>query len=335
MNVAVWNKALRRIVHLEKGEWDELDIIARWLIATRAAVLVMTFIPCAMAGLLAYRDGAFQPLLWALTTVGLLMAHATNNILNDLIDYASGVDKGNYFRAQYGVQPLEHGLMTIRQSLAYAAVTGLVALAAGSYLVYVRGNVALGLMAVGCFFVLFYTWPLKYIGMGEFAVLAVWGPLMTGGAYFVVTGNWSWPVCVASLPCALAATAVLFGKHIDKLDSDKEKRIRTLPVILGERNARFAVLAMMAMQYAFIIYLVATGFFSPALLIVFVALKDACLIWLVYKDPRPETRPEPFPADVWPLFYVALAFHHCRNFGIFFLIGLMADVLLHSLGVLT
>jgi 1,4-dihydroxy-2-naphthoate octaprenyltransferase len=35
------------------------------------------------------------------------------------------------------------------------------------------------------FFVLFYTWPLKYIGLGEIAVLIVWGPLMIGGGYFV------------------------------------------------------------------------------------------------------------------------------------------------------
>gem|GEM_PF-1839331 len=31
---------------------------------------------------------------------------------------------------------------------------------------------------------------------------------------------------------------VLFGKHIDKFEQDKRKGIHTLPVILGEKNAR-------------------------------------------------------------------------------------------------
>ena len=47
---------------------------------------------------------------------------------------------------------------------------------------------------------LFYTWPLKYIGLGEIAVLLVWGPLMIGGGYFVITGVWDWNVVLAGLP---------------------------------------------------------------------------------------------------------------------------------------
>jgi 1,4-dihydroxy-2-naphthoate octaprenyltransferase len=105
-----------------------------------------------------------------LTAIGLVLAHATNNLLNDFIDYVRGVDKDNYYRAQYGPQPLEHGLMTKRQLLTYAAVTGLLALACGLILVAWRGPLALLLLGLGAFFVLFYTWPLKYIGLGELAV---------------------------------------------------------------------------------------------------------------------------------------------------------------------
>ena len=125
MNVAMWAKALRVIPRVSKEQWDELDVVSRWLIATRSAVLVMTFISSAIAGLLAYRDGAFDAPLWAAVTLGLLFAHATNNLVNDLTDHARGVDVGNYFRAQYGPQPLEHGLMSRAQVLRYTAFTGI------------------------------------------------------------------------------------------------------------------------------------------------------------------------------------------------------------------
>jgi 1,4-dihydroxy-2-naphthoate octaprenyltransferase len=326
MNIAMWGKALRVIPRLSKDEWRALDLISKWLVATRAAVLIITFISAAIAGILALRAGKFDLTLWLLLTVGLLMAHATNNLLNDLTDHIKGVDKDNYFRAQYGPQPLEHGLLDMRQVLLYAAVTGLIAVIAGSYLVYLRGTLGLILLGLGAFFVLFYTWPLKYIGLGEPAVLVVWGPLMIGGGYYVITGDWDWNVVIASLPYALGATTVIFGKHIDKFAADKAKGIHTLPVLLSERNARYTAIGMMALQYILTIYLVAIGYFTPALLLVLLALTAVPLVFGVYSKPKPEQRPDNYPADTWPLWFVAFAFLHNRRFGLLFLLGLIADL---------
>ncbi|NTU75417.1 MAG: prenyltransferase, partial [Anaerolineaceae bacterium] len=171
MNFRMWAKALRVIPRITKEEWETLDVISKGLIATRAAVLIMTFISAAIAGLLAALAGQFDWLKWTLVAVGLVFAHATNNLLNDRTDFSRGVDKDNYFRTQYGPQPLEQGLMTSKEHLAYAAVTGLIALAAGIALWLMTGWLTLVLMAAGAFFVLFYTWPLKYIGLGEIAVI--------------------------------------------------------------------------------------------------------------------------------------------------------------------
>ncbi|OIO98456.1 MAG: prenyltransferase [Anaerolineae bacterium CG2_30_64_16] len=333
MNISMWVKALRVIPRLDKGEWEGLDVISKWLISTRAAVLIMTFISAAIAGILAYRDGAFNWGLWALLAVGLVMAHATNNLLNDLVDHRKGVDKDNYFRTQYGPQPLEQGLMSERELLRYAAVTGLIALAAGAYLIYVRGWLALLLLALGAFFVLFYTWPLKYIGLGELAVVLVWGPLMVGGGYDVITGAWDWHVVIASLPYALGPTTVIFGKHVDKFLADKARGIHTLPVLIGERAARYAVLGMMAFQYLLVIYLVVIGFFTPAMLVVLFGLTAIPLVWAMYRQPKPAEMPAEYRADVWPLYFVAIAFLHNRRFGLWFMFGLLIDALLHVLRV--
>lgn len=60
MNVAMWGKAISVMPRVSKEEWKKLDVIAKWLIATRFAVAIMTFISASIAGLLAYRDGAFD-----------------------------------------------------------------------------------------------------------------------------------------------------------------------------------------------------------------------------------------------------------------------------------
>ncbi len=151
LNPAMWLKALQVIPHVTQEEWARLDVISKWLISSQAAVLIMTTISGAIAGILAYQQGSFNFWLWLLLLLGL-----------------------------------------------------------------------------GVFFVLFYTYPLKYIALGEISVLVVWGPLMIGGGYYVITGGWDWNVVIASLPYALGVTGVIFGKHIDKFEMDKAKRIHTL-----------------------------------------------------------------------------------------------------------
>ncbi|MCJ7584263.1 MAG: prenyltransferase, partial [Anaerolineales bacterium] len=134
MNFAMWRKALTVIPDVSKEEWDKLDIISKWLIGTRAAVLVMTFLSAVFAGLFALHDGySVSPLAWILLTLGLVLAHAANNIFNDYTDYVRGVDKDNYYRTMYGPQPVADGLLTKTQHLIYFAVTGLLALACGIY----------------------------------------------------------------------------------------------------------------------------------------------------------------------------------------------------------
>ena len=331
MNVAMWGKALRIIPRLSKDEWDKLDVVAKWLIATRAAVLIMTFISAAIAGILALGDGLFNFWLWLVLVVGLVFAHATNNLLNDLTDYRKGVDKDNSFRTQYGAQPLQQGLWTERDLLTYAAVTGLIALVCGIYFVLLRGWPAVALLAAGAFFVLFYTWPLKYIGLGELAVLLVWGPLMIGGGYYVITGQWSWLVALAGLPYALGPTTVIFGKHIDKYKEDKAKGIHTLPVIIGERAGRATVLGMIVLMYLLVIYLVVSGFFTPAMLVVLFALTLVPSVWRIYRKPYPEERPESFPPEAWPTYFAATSFVHNRRYGLLFLLGLLADAAIAGL----
>jgi 1,4-dihydroxy-2-naphthoate octaprenyltransferase len=157
---------------------------------------------------------------------------------------------------------------------------------------------------------------------------------MVGGGYYVITGHVSADVIIASLPSALAATTVLFGKHIDKLDADAAKGIRTMPVLLGETNARYATIGMLTLQYLLVLYLVLTGAFSWLLLTVLLAGQWYWRALRAYSHPRPAAPPPEYPPNVWPLWYAAFAFQHTRRFGMLFLVGLLADVLARKVGLI-
>ena len=331
MNITMWRKALNVIPRVTKEEWQGLDVISKWLISSRAVVLIMTFISASIAGILAVQAGSFNFGRWLLLVIGLIMAHGTNNLLNDYTDFSKGVDQNNYFRSQYGPQTLVDGLMTKRQLLTYAAGSGIIAIIAGVILVYSQSGYAWLLFGLGIFFVLFYTWPLKYFALGEIAVLIVWGPLMIGGGYYVITGEWDWNVIFASLPYALGVTGVIFGKHIDKYDMDKPLQIHTLPVVIGEKASRTILLGLIFLQYILVIYLVIIGFFTPVLLIVFLAVKVLLDILPRFRSPRPAEKPEDYPQNVWPGYFAAAAFFHNRRFGLLFLAGLILDTVIKLL----
>jgi 1,4-dihydroxy-2-naphthoate polyprenyltransferase len=332
MNLTMWKKALQVIPAVTKDEWNALDFVSKWLISTRAAVLVMTFISAALAGLFALRDGKFNLVSWLALTLGLILAHATNNLFNDYTDFVRGVDQDNYFRTLYGPQPVANGLITKRQLLTYTAGTGLFALLFGLYLIAINAwdPTIWILLGLGAFFVLFYTWPLKYIALGEIAVLLVWGPLMIGGGYYVLAHQWDWNVVWASVPYVLGVTTVIFGKHIDKIEVDRAKQIHTLPVLLGEKVSRYTVIGMMILPYILTVGLIATKYFTPVMLIVFLALPSLRQVFLAFLKPRPATRPEGFPDGQggWPLYFAPLGFANNRSFGGLFMLGLLIDVAL-------
>ena len=322
----IWFEALLGMPSIEAERWHRLDLVSRWLVATRAAVFAMTFLSCALAGLFALQAGRFEPIRFGLLCVGLTLAHATNNILNDVSDHQRGVDKDNAFRTRYGTQPVEEGLMTVRQARLWALWTALPALGCGVVLCWLMGWAVLPFFLIGIALVFGYNWPLKHYGLGEPMVVLVWGPLMVGGGYLSITGDWSWPVALASVPYALGPTTVLFGKHIDKIPWDKPRGVRTLPVLLGQATARATTLVLVALQYLMTLALVVHGTVGWPVLCVFLAAPFVGRLWSVYRQPTPVGPPRGYPGGVWPLWYSAHAFVHFRRFGVLFVLGVAAGI---------
>ncbi len=333
INFAMWRKASSTLVRMEdRRQWDALDVISKWLIATRSGVATVTIYSCLIAGALTLRTGHFPWLTWLIITVGLFIAHGANNLINDYTDFSRGIDTDNYFRTQYGVHPLVQGFWTKPQALRWFTVSGALAFLAGIYALFVTGfhPVVIGLFAYGAVMLLFYTYPLKYFALGELTIFLIWGPVMIGGVYFVLTREWSWMVALAGVPFGLSTTCINIGKHIDKSAEDRQKRVFTLPVVIGERAARFVNMAAILLAYALTIYLIAMPrFFTPVLLIVFLASGKAWIAITRLSRPRPAAPPPGYP--IWPRWFSTVSFVHNRWFGNLFVLGVLLDTIVRAL----
>lgn len=335
INFAMWKKAAWELIKMDdKKEWDSLDVISKWLIATRSAVTAVTIYSSIIAGALAWRDGVFSFWPWLVVTIGLFIAHGTNNLLNDYTDFSRGVDKENYFRTQYGVHPLVQGFWTKSQQIQWFLVSGLIAFLSGVFaLWYTQANpYIIALFAFGALVLLFYTWPMKYWAVGELSIFLIWGPIMVAGVYLVLSlgaGQFEpanvWMAALAGVPFGLSVASINVAKHTDKLDDDKKKGVGTFPVRVGQAFARYTTIAAILIAYAIVIYLVVSGYFSTFMLLVLFGVKRAFFAIAVLSKPRPEGPPAGFEA-FWPTWLSGFAFYHNRMFGGMFILGIVLDL---------
>ena len=321
--------------NLPQGMTHPPDAIAKWLVITRAAVFSMTATSGLIGGLLAIGAARLTGEvsvdwgLLALAVLGLVVAHAANNMINDYFDLSGGVDTDDYVRALYAPHPILSGWVSKRQLADAILVANVIDLAIMLFLASVRGPLVIAFALAGLFISVFYVAPpirLKHIGLGEPGVFVVWGPLMVAGTFFVATGELPGWVWLASLPYAILVTTVLFGKHIDKITADAALRIRTLPVILGEARARRVAQALMIAFYPIVIGAALVGFIGPWVGVVLLGIPRLIEVLQVFNVPRPEVPPHSYVG--WPLWFVGAAFVHTRRAGALLILGLVLNALL-------
>ena len=335
----VWKTAYNT-ANLPVGMTTPPDFISKWLVITRAAVFSMTVTAGLIGGLLAVGAERLAQIgggptggpfsvdygLLALAILGLVVAHASNNMINDYFDLEGGIDTDDYVRAQYAPHPILSGWVTKRQLGTAILFTNVIDLAILLFLMSQRGWLVAAFALGGLFVSVFYVAPpirLKHIGLGEPGVFIVWGPLMTVGTFFVATGQipgWAW---IASLAYAILVTTVLFGKHIDKIDADKKKGVHTMPVLLGERRARLVAQALMIAFYPIVLVAAAVGWIGPWVALVVLGLPRLAEVLKVFGRPRPEVAPHSYVG--WPLWFVGQAFVHTRRAGALLILGLLLN----------
>jgi 1,4-dihydroxy-2-naphthoate octaprenyltransferase len=343
-----------------------LDPVSRWMLITRACVFNMTLFSGLVGIMLAVQlgTGVVAPFDAVLVVVGLLLAHASNNMVNDYFDTLHGVDTADYPRASYAPHPLMHGLVSKPGLIAAIFLCYLADLMIAGWFAQKIGVIIWYFVLVGfAISVLYVAKPLrlKSLGLGEIGIFLVWGPLMVGGAFWALAGNVATEAqlqqaMLVSVPYGLTVMAVVMGKHMDKHDDDSRKRIHTLPVLLGLAGAaRLTQLLIWAFfPICFWLALPADGPLvggggHPFMALPLLALPRAMLCVLRLGEPVPATPQEAFriafdamppemtkgrtpddPPDeypIWPLWYVAWAFHFVKLGGLLFTLGLVVDTL--------
>jgi len=320
----LWLGAFTGFYRPRAEEVRGLDSVSKFLYSARSVILVISAQAAIVAGLLAATAGEFHTVEFVLVLAGFVVAHMISNLSNDYFGFKRGHDTPDSPRMRYTVHPMA-GALEPRAFAAGLAILAAIGIAIMAYFVAERGAPALVFAAAGIALLLLYDAapvPLKSIGLGEIAVFLVWGPLMVGGAYAMIAGRVSADAFYVSVPYGLGVMAILVGKHIDQIDFDSGKGIRTLPVLLGERAARALNIGIVVLMYVVAAGLIAIGRLTPFAALIAFALPRAVRAVSVMKRSRPAAPPEGYVG--WPLWYHRVCLEHNRLFGWMYILGLAA-----------
>lgn len=244
---------------------------ALYVRATRPLYLPTSVVPAAAGALAAI--GAPDAMWWLMPValLALLLVHAGTDVVNDVEDYAAGVD---------GPEKMDNsrvfttGLLSVREGRALGAALFAAAAVLGVVIGIVQGPAVLAYGAIGTLGGYLYTArPVAYkrLGLGDPLIVLLMGPLMTQGAYSAVTGDWFHaPAFFCGLMPGLLIAAVLQGNNASDITGDARAGVRTLAVRVGFRWARGLYLASLAGAYLVVPALWVTGLFDWPILIALV-----------------------------------------------------------------
>lgn len=321
----------RWTVALTNGTTNDIknaDWVTKWLLMTRAQVFTMTITSGLLGVLLAWQENGKNINLFAgfLSIVGITFAHASNNLLNDWTDLRKGIDTKDYPRAQYGPHALLDNLITERTLLIAVLLFNIIDLGIMLYLTKLQGSVIILFALSGLGISLLYTGVLKKIALGEIAAFLVWGPLMIAGTAYATGASLTSTLWIQTVPFGLIVGAALMGKHLDKVNHDKLKKVKTIPVIFGEKAGRNINKAIFILFYLWIIGQVVFGFTHWIVLITLLSLPSMIELWKTYSKPYPAQKPEGWP--IWPLWFVGWVIDFTRKAGTPYILGMILSAII-------
>jgi len=229
------------------------------ILASRPPFLQVTLVSIILGIVIAWIH--FRSINPALTIAVILIGvlfHLSVNLVHEYWDWKSGTDNINVnairpFTGGSGM--IQLGLVSPKEELLFGLSLMLVGVFLGIYVILQVLSIVIPLLVIGAIAVIsiiFYTGsPLKlsHRGLGEFFVFLNFGPLMSFGAYLVLTQKIDIEPVVAGSLTGILTAAILYINEFPDFEADSKAGKRHLVVRLGLEKARYGYATLVLLPY--------------------------------------------------------------------------------------
>lgn len=259
----------------------------RYVRALRAPFLAGSIVPVIIGSALAFTDKTFSFPLFLIVLLGVSALHLGSNLFNDYHD-ARGSDPINI-----RLTPFSGGSRVIQNreispTVILIMVIGFFAIAlfTGIWLTHMGRPLAIVIGLLGLAAGWAYSSPplqLMSRGAGELVIFLAFGPLITLGTYYVMSGQLSWQAFAIGIPQGFLIGEVIWINQFPDFQADQQAGKKNLVVRLGPRISRYLYCAFMLSAFIIVVLLVGIPGISYLVLLGLVAfplaLKAMRILW--------------------------------------------------------
>lgn len=243
--------------------------------ALRAPFLAGSVVPVIIGATLAFSENYFSFSLFLVAVIGVASLHLAANLLNDYYD-ARGSDPLNLRLTPFsgGSRVIQNAELSPGVVLSMSILFFAIALATAFYMIFVGKPFAVILGLLGLFAGWAYSaTPLQLMsrGWGEVLIFFAFGPLITFGVYYVMSGSLSLNAFTAGISQGFLISGVIWINQFPDYEADKKAGKMNLVVRLGPCVSRYVYITMILLSYAMAFFLVSVMEMSYLVMLIFIS----------------------------------------------------------------
>lgn len=220
--------------------------IKTWIEAFRLRTLPLSFALVLTGSAIAIQNGCFSPTIFVLELTTTLFLQILSNLSNDYGDTVHGADNATRTGPQRAVQSGAISLKSMRIAMLIFSLlslfSGIALLLASHTNIGLSGMVTLFIIGLLCIAAaITYTCgkhAYGYAGLGDLSVFIFFGLVGVCGCFFLHSGTLLPQSLIPASAIGLLSIAVLNMNNIRDMESDAVAGKRSVPLIIGRRNAK-------------------------------------------------------------------------------------------------
>lgn len=183
-----------------------------------------------------YAFGKLNILYLILLAIAMILIQSATNMINDYFDYKRGADSNK----SGDEKALVSGEITPKQVLFIIFSYQVIALIIGIFLASQTSYYILLVAIIGGLISILYAFgplPISYTPLGEIVSGVTMGIGITSTVIYIQSGMFNLNTVLVAIPTAVFISTILLTNNLSDIEEDSEAGRKTLPIIIGRKNA--------------------------------------------------------------------------------------------------